>query len=160
VTSDVALRPMRWWDLERVAPLERVLFGATAWTPEAFWSELAHPDTRTYLVAESTGRGTGGDLLGYAGVMTNGAESDVQTIAVAPSAQGRGLGGTLLEALVEHARGAGATSMLLEVRADNVAAIGLYERHGFDRIAVRRRYYQPGGVDAWVMRLRPLDPLA
>jgi len=92
--------------------------------------------------------------------MTNGAESDVQTIAVAPSAQGRGLGGTLLEALVEHARAAGATSMLLEVRADNVAAIALYERHGFDRIAVRRRYYQPGDVDAWVMRLRPLDPLA
>ena len=56
-------------------------------------------------------------------------------------------------------RRAGATSLLLEVRADNAPAIALYERHGFDRIAVRRRYYQPGDVDAWVMRLRPLLPL-
>ena len=151
----VALRPMRWWDVEPVVDLERTLFGATAWTAEAFWSELAHPDSRTYLVAE----GPDGALLGYAGVMAGGADADVQTIAVAPAAQGRGLGGTLLEALVEAARGAGATSLLLEVRADNAPAIALYERHGFDRIAVRRRYYQPGDIDAWVMRLRPLLPL-
>lgn len=147
---------MRWWDVEPVVALERTLFGGTAWTPEMFWSELAHPDTRSYLVAQDAG----GALLGYAGVMTPGAEADVQTIAVAPAAQGRGIGGTLLEALVEQARTAGATSLLLEVRADNTAAIMLYERHGFDRIAVRRRYYQPGDVDAWVMRLRPLLPLA
>jgi ribosomal-protein-alanine N-acetyltransferase len=155
VSDGVALRPMRWWDVEPVLGLERALFGATAWTAESFWNELAQPRSRTYLVAE----GPDGTLLGYAGVMTGGADADVQTIAVAPAAQGKGLGGTLLEALVEQARRAGATSLLLEVRADNAPAIALYERHGFDRIAVRRRYYQPGDVDAWVMRLRPLLPL-
>ena len=31
---------------------------------------------------------------------------------------------------------------------------------GFERIAVRRRYYQPEDVDAWVMRLRPLGSLS
>ena len=153
--AGTALRPMRWWDVEPVLELERALFGATAWTAESFWSELAHPESRTYLVAE----GTDGAVLGYAGVMAVGADADVQTIAVAPAAQGQGLGGTLLEALVDVARRAGATSLLLEVRADNTGAIALYERHGFDRIAVRRRYYQPGDVDAWVMRLRPLLPL-
>ena len=153
--SSVLLRPMRWWDVERVLVLEQALFGRTAWTAESFWSELAHPGSRTYLVAEDAD----GALLGYAGVMAGGADADVQTIAVAPAAQGKGLGGTLLEALVDTARRAGATSLLLEVRADNAAAIALYERHGFDRIAVRRRYYQPGDVDAWVMRLRPLLPL-
>jgi ribosomal-protein-alanine N-acetyltransferase len=152
---EVGLRPMRWWDVEPVVVLERDLFGPTAWTAEAFWSELAHPRSRDYLVAQTPD----GELVGYAGLMTNGAEADVQTIAVAATAQGRGLGGVLLEALVERAVAAGATAMLLEVRADNAAAIGLYERHGFDRIAVRRRYYQPGDIDAWVMRLRPLHPL-
>jgi len=29
----------------------------------------------------------------------------------------------------------------------------LYERHGFERLSLRRRYYQPGDVDAVVMRL-------
>ena len=68
----VTLRPMRWWDVEPVVDLERTLFGATAWTAEAFWSELAHPDSRNYLVAQ----GPDGALLGYAGVMAGGADAD------------------------------------------------------------------------------------
>ena len=41
---------------------------------------------------------------------------------------------------------------MLEVRADNAAAIGLYERAGYAVLSTRRRYYQPGDVDALVMR--------
>lgn len=147
------LRPLRWWDVERVMLLERGLFADTAWSVESFWSELAHPESRRYLVAEAE---ESGELLGYAGLMASGTEADVQTVAVAPSAQGRGVGALLLRALVEEASHSGATSVLLEVRADNDAAIALYRRHGFERIGVRRRYYQPGDVDALVMRLRPV----
>ena len=42
---------------------------------------------------------------------------------------------------------------MLEVRADNAAARKLYEPRGFETLTVRRRYYQPGDVDAHVMRL-------
>jgi len=143
---------MRWWDVEPVVDLERELFGETAWSAEAFWSELASPSTRWYVTA----RGPYGELLGYAGLMVVGTEADVQTIAVAPAAQGRGAGRALLDALVTEAVRRGATSLLLEVRADNGPAIALYRRAGFERIAVRRAYYQPGAVDAWVMRRRPL----
>jgi ribosomal-protein-alanine N-acetyltransferase len=149
------LRCLRWWDVELLIPLERELFGPTAWTAEAFWSELAQP-SRRYLVAQ----GGAGDILGYAGLMVTGAEGDVQTVAVAPSAQGGGVGARLLAALADEALDRGATSLLLEVRSDNAAAIGLYRRSGFEQIAVRRRYYQPGDVDALVMRLRPLRRLA
>ena len=146
-----ALRPMRWWDVEEVVALERELFGGTAWTAEAFWSELASPG-RWYVVADD---GRGGPVLGYAGLATAGGEdADVQTVAVAPAAQGRGLGGALVDALVDRARRAGAVAVLLEVRADNAPAQRLYAARGFTRIGVRRRYYQPGDVDALVMRLR------
>ncbi|HEX2704538.1 MAG TPA: GNAT family N-acetyltransferase, partial [Candidatus Lustribacter sp.] len=54
---------------------------------------------------------------------------------------------------LEHrARSRGAAYLMLEVRADNASAIRVYERRGFDVATVRRRYYQPGDVDALVMR--------
>ncbi len=149
----VRLRPMRWWDVEPVHAIDREVFGPTAWSAESFWSELARPQTRWYTVAELAGTG---ELAGYAGLMVNGNEADVQTIAVAPSGQGTGVGRVLLEALVDAALARGATSMILEVRSDNDRAIGLYRRAGFEQIAVRRRYYQPGDVDALIMRRRPL----
>jgi ribosomal-protein-alanine N-acetyltransferase len=155
VGNDVRLRPMRWWDIETLLPLEERLFAPTAWTAAMFWSELAHPDTRCYLVAEQAGR-----PVGYAGVLTAGSDGDVQTIAVAPDAQGGGVGALLLRALLERCLEAGCAQVMLEVGADNEAAIRLYRRHGFERLAVRRGYYQPGGVDAWIMRLRPVALLA
>jgi [ribosomal protein S18]-alanine N-acetyltransferase len=148
----VTLRPMRWWDVELVQGLDAELFGPTAWTAAMFWSELAAGPTRWYVVAE----GEGGALAGYAGLLAGGSEADVQTIGVAPAAQGRGVGTLLLRALTGEAVRRGTTSLLLEVRADNAPAIALYRREGFERIGVRRRYYQPGDVDAWVMRRRPL----
>ena len=170
---------MRWWDVAAVQALDAELFGATAWTPAAFWSELAAGPTRWYVVAEEGADSSGAagvpgatfpanspanspatspttSLAGYAGLLVPGPEADVQTIAVAPSAQGRGVGTRLLRALTARAARSGARSLLLEVRADNAAAIALYEREGFERISVRRRYYQPDDVDAWIMRRRPL----
>jgi len=146
-----ALRPLRWWDLEAVHALERELFGDTAWSLETFWGELAQPNRR-YLVAEE-----GTTLVGYGGVMVTGADADVQTLGVAAAGQGRGTGRRLLRALLAAAAGAGATRTVLEVRADNAAAQALYRSEGFDQIARRPRYYQPGDVDAVIMRaaLRP-----
>jgi ribosomal-protein-alanine N-acetyltransferase len=43
---------------------------------------------------------------------------------------------------------------LLEVRTDNAAAQAMYARRGFERIGVRRGYYDAGRVDALVLRRR------
>ncbi len=79
-------------------------------------------------------------------------EAYIQTIAVAPDAQHRGLGTALLVAMLDEADRRGCAHVDLEVRADNEAAHRLYLRHGFTDIAVRRGYYQPSGADAIVMR--------
>jgi [ribosomal protein S18]-alanine N-acetyltransferase len=149
---DVSLRPMRWWDVEPVQALDAELFGPTAWTPATFWSELAAGDSRWYTVAETAD----GALAGYAGLLVAGSEADVQTLGVHPAVQRRGVGTALLRALTAEAVRRGATSLMLEVRADNEPAIRLYSREGFERISLRRGYYQPGDVDAWIMRRRPL----
>ena len=43
--------------------------------------------------------------------------------------------------------------MLLEVRVDNEPALALYQRFGFERMGLRKRYYQPEGIDAYTMSL-------
>ena len=140
-----ALRPMRWWDIEPVVALEHDLF-EDAWAPEAFWDELAQGDSRTYVVAEEDGT-----VVGYAGLAEMPDEAYVQTLGVARTHQRQGLGATLLTALLDDAKRRGAPRVGLEVRIDNEPAIRLYERYGFEAIAVRKRYYQPSGTDALVM---------
>ena len=148
--SAVTLRPMRWWDLEAVAGLEPVLFPDDAWSPELLWSELARvPDSRTYLVAEANG-----EVVGYAGLWAHGEVADVHTVAVAPHAQRRGTGARLLRALIEDAERRGVGEVVLEVRADNEAALELYRIAGFERVGLRRGYYAGGRVDALLLRRR------
>ncbi|WP_199547407.1 ribosomal protein S18-alanine N-acetyltransferase [Streptomyces sp. N35] len=143
---------MRWWDIEPVLELEKELFPDDAWSRGMFWSELAHARgpgaSRRYVTAVEGER-----IVGYAGLAAVGGLGDVQTIAVARDHQGTGLGSGLLTDLLRHATAFECTEVLLEVRVDNARAQKLYERFGFEPIGFRRGYYQPGNVDALVMRL-------
>jgi ribosomal protein S18 acetylase RimI-like enzyme len=55
--------------------------------------------------------------------------------AVVPSARGQGIGGSLLDALLERARAQGHPALSLCVDRENAAAIHVYERHGFARVS-------------------------
>lgn len=79
------------------------------------------------------------------------------TIGVGRQFQRRGIAASLMEALIARAREQGAQRMLLEVRVDNIPALALYERFGFARMGLRKRYYQPEGIDAYTMSL-DLEP--
>ena len=146
------LREMTWRDIPRLAELESELFATDAWSEATWWGELAGRPRRSYVVLE----GSEG-IDGYAGVDLGGEVADVMTVAVAPGRRGAGLGDRLVSELLRRAADDGAGSVMLEVRADNGPARRLYERHGFAEVAVRRRYYQPEGVDAVVMRRRVGD---
>jgi ribosomal-protein-alanine N-acetyltransferase len=77
-------------------------------------------------------------------------------LAVAPEARRAGVGRCLLTHVVDAAREDGAAVALLEVRASNAPAIGLYRSVGFSETSVRRAYYSDNGEDAVVMRRRLL----
>jgi ribosomal-protein-alanine N-acetyltransferase len=149
---EMTLREMTWRDIPALAALEPELFADDAWSEQTWWAELAGRPRRSYVVVERDGA-----VVGYAGVDRGGEVADVMTIGVAPAAQGQGLGTVLLDWLVAQARRSGAEHLMLEVRADNVAAQRLYARAGFAMLSVRRRYYQPGNVDALIMRLHLED---
>jgi ribosomal-protein-alanine N-acetyltransferase len=148
---------MRWWDLDAVLVVEHEVF-EDAWSRGMFWSELAdtgHPAaTRRYLVAEAAD----GRIVGYAGLAAVAGTGDVQSIAAARDHWGTGLGARLLTELLRTATAAECHEVLLDVRVDNARAQRLYRRFGFEPIGIRKGYYQPGNVDALVMRLA--DPAA
>jgi len=152
-TGGLVLRDMSWQDFPALAALERELFASDAWPQQTWWAELAGRPRRCYIVGESNGA-----VVGYAGVDRRGEVADVMTIAVAPAAQGQGLGSRLMDWLIDAARRGGAEHLMLEVRADNMAAQRLYTKMGFEMLTVRRRYYQPGDVDAHIMRLHLETP--
>lgn len=142
------VREMRSDDIDALVRLDAQLFADDAWPATTWWEELAQRPRREYVVLAETDDDA---VLAYGGVDHGGETADVMTIGVAPSAQGRGLGARLLADLEERAAARGANGVLLEVRADNAAALALYQRAGWRQVHVRRRYYQPGDVDALIL---------
>lgn len=138
---------LRWWQIDELLPIEIDLFGDEAWTAAMFWNELANG--HHYLVATEDA----GLVLGYGGLAVGQDEAWINNIAVRRDVQRRGIGRTLLDALINEARRSAVRQVLLEVAADNDAAQHLYAGYGFEAIGLRRGYYQPSNTDAVVMQL-------
>jgi ribosomal protein S18 acetylase RimI-like enzyme len=64
----------------------------------------------------------------------------------------RGFASALIRACMERAAYAGASHMSLEVRDSNVAALALYQRHGFSAVGRRRAYYSVPVEDAVLLQ--------
>lgn len=156
----------------QMAALEADLFGRGAWSEQSIRQEF-HAPARTYLFdiddfgivdcAAADRPGADGFaakqpvVRGYAGFWYDGDDAEIMTIGVGKQFQRREIAASLMEALIARAREQGAQRMLLEVRVDNIPALALYERFGFARMGLRKRYYQPEGIDAYTMSL-DLEP--
>jgi len=81
-----------------------------------------------------------------------GDECELLSIAVRASLRGKGYAKALMEHCHKELAKQGLKKFFLEVRENNVAAISLYEKLGYEKIAERKKYYsdKEGAV---VMRL-------
>ncbi|MFD2422327.1 ribosomal protein S18-alanine N-acetyltransferase [Amycolatopsis pigmentata] len=145
----MSVGPLQRRDIARCVEIEKQLFaGDSPWSAGAFRSELQAG--AYYLAAYDDD-----NLIGYAGLAVAGPPGDldttVHTIGVDTAYQGQGIGTALLRRLLARADELNAP-VFLEVRTDNDRAVALYERHGFTRIGLRKRYYQPSGADAYTMK--------
>lgn len=111
-----------------------------AWDAKAIADLLATPGTFAFHAPD-----------GFVMARVAAGEAEILTLAVTPAARGQGLGRALLQAAINKAREMGATTMFLEVGADNPAARALYASLGFTKVGDRKGYYQ--GRDALVLRL-------
>src|SRR6266542_3157998 len=78
-------------------------------------------------------------------------EAHITTFAVHPGFRRQRVGERLLQRLFEIAAVMNAEWLTLEVRVSNLPAQRLYEKYGFRRAGVRRRYYSDNNEDALIM---------
>ncbi len=75
-------------------------------------------------------------------------ESELLNLVVAPEWRGKGVGRSLLKALLADHRG----TVFLEVRESNTVAIKFYKSFGFQELSIRRAYYRSSPEAAIVMK--------
>lgn len=93
----------------------------------------------------------GDGLCGYAFFRVCPPECELLHLVVAPQQRRLGVGESLLRAALLDFAGHGYTTCLLEVRASNAAALGLYAKLGFLQVGRRKGYYRQPVEDALLM---------
>jgi ribosomal-protein-alanine N-acetyltransferase len=144
----ITYRQANAFDLPVFVSLDKELFPYSPWSASQYKEEFSSP-TRHFVVAIDEAR----NIIGYAGVFApGGAEADVLTVGVIPAQRGKGIARKLMAMITEWATAQGSIAMMLEVKVDNIEAIGLYESLGYSKLNIRKDYFG-AGLDAVVMRL-------
>jgi ribosomal-protein-alanine N-acetyltransferase len=148
MTLGISFRVATAFDLPVFVSLDKELFPYSPWSASQYKEEFSSP-TRRFVVATDSAQ----EIIGYAGVFAPGeAEADVLTVGVVPAQRGKGIAKALMAMITEWAKQQGSIAMMLEVKVDNVDAIGLYESLGYSKLNIRKDYFG-AGLDALVMRL-------
>jgi len=143
----VSLRAAMQSDLPAILEIDGAAF-SQPWSEKSFQDALDDKTRTVSLVAQSDD----GTVCGFGFAWHVGEEGEIATLAVADSECGKGLGETIVRALLKELHARGATQIFLEVRPSNISAQRLYEKIGFVQIGLRKNYYA-NGESAIVMKV-------
>jgi ribosomal-protein-alanine N-acetyltransferase len=146
----IDIREMNLGDLDGVLWVEQSSF-RTPWTRTMFEDEFKNPDMAHYLIARCKDH-----VVGYMGFWLIQKEAHITNLAVHPAFRRRKIGERLLFATMRLAYRLGAERATLEVRASNDSAQKLYQKYGFQLVAMRKKYYNDNNEDAWIMWMNDL----
>ncbi len=146
----VSIRAPRPDDFDAIVAIERASF-SDPWEAANF-RRLVTPPAEHCRVAERGGR-----VVGYWIGSRIDDEAELANLAVAPDQRRAGVGARLLEDFLQHVGADARTTVFLEVRVSNAAALVLYREHGFVELARRKGYYVKPVEDAVVMARKPAE---
>jgi ribosomal-protein-alanine N-acetyltransferase len=140
--ENIVIRDAGRADLAGLMSLEAEVFASDRLSPRSFRRFVAEPSAACRVARMS------GVLAGYHLLLLRRGSTIARlySIAVASGFRGRGVAVLLMRDAEGIARASGARSLRLEARADNAAAIRLYERLGY-RLIGRYAGYYADGVD-------------
>lgn len=132
--NNIQIVPMAAEHISAIASIERECFSAP-WSEKALAEELDVPSA-VFVTALADG-----EIAGYVGMHHLGDVGYICNVAVSSDYRGMGIGGQLLEYLIDYARKNSLSEITLEVRTSNQAARKLYEKSGFERLGTRPNFY-------------------
>ena len=134
-------------DCRELAELDRRCF-SVPWSEQSFLEETKNP-LATYLLAKEDGK-----IIGYCGFWRVSGEAQVTNVAVLPEFRRKGIAKTLALKMLEMCKDD--EQIVLEVRKSNNAAISLYEKLGFIKAGIRKRFYHSPDEDGITMLRRKI----
>jgi ribosomal-protein-alanine N-acetyltransferase len=150
--AEASLREYREDDLEAMFHLDEACFAAEFRFDRRSMRVFAEERGSISLIAEDAV----GELIGFVIVHVERAGAGwrgyVVTLDVAEECRRLGLAARMLRAAEVGVFAAGARWMELHVFTGNEGAIRFYERMGYQRIAVRQKFYGKAGLDAFAYR--------
>lgn len=143
--------------IQTVANIEAMVQPDDAWSQKTL-TELLEQDSICLLIAYDQAKEEGvshREIVGYCLYQMTFEQAEVLRIGTEPEHQRQGIASQVLNRLHELLQPNQVESLLLEVRADNTAAIALYEQQAFSVIHRRKGYYKmphKPAVDALIMQ--------
>lgn len=140
MVAEVRIRAATLADLDSVEALEDLVFESDELSRRSlrYYIKLA---TARFIVAETEGILAADAIVA---LRRRSATARLYSIAVRPDLAGRGIGRQMLTACEDIVREQGRTSLRLEVRSDNDAAIRFYDAAGYARFGTYPDYYEDG----------------
>jgi len=165
----VSVIPATENDIQRILEIEQEAI-SPPWTHGALLSEMYKKDSYFVIAIDDSAPSTtdvddyssptvdkhrSPAVVGFAILRSVGDDGELLQIAVDKAQKRGGVADLLMIATLEYARKNTLGSVFLEVRRGNAAAVGLYKKHGFTSMRIRKNYYSDPVGDAVVM-VKPL----
>lgn len=140
--------PMHIDDLEYIYKLELESY-SFPWTKEILRDCILYKYDSYSVFIDNT-------LVGYIISKISFPETHVLNLTVDINYRNNGIGQALMELTINDARIRKSQDIILEVRSRNLIAQALYNKLGFEKIGIRKGYYdsENGREDAFVLKLK------
>lgn len=123
--------------LEEILKIENDLYHSP-WTLKMFKEDLENKYAFNYVLIENK------EVIGYYGVWIVNDYATVTKVTVRKDYQGKHLGDYIFNDLIALCVRKGCSCLDLEVREDNLKALSLYKKNGFEITRIVKDYYGAG----------------
>ena len=153
------IKPLTSERVSQAVALDRICWEGL-WTAEGYLREVNSPNSSllTLNLWDSKSKNPNDTMMiGIACLWSIVEEAHITLLGIHPDRRRQGLGQLLLLTLLEDAIARKLEWATLEVNVNNISAINLYQKFGFEVAGIRKGYYQATGEDASVLWLKGLQ---